>query len=409
MESEPKTPLTAPGDPHIPAPADPLPVGVRSLRELMDLVSGKSFVADLPQDDYGIAEVLPFPFLAMVGQSEMKLALLLAVINPAIGGVLLIGPRGTGKTTAARSLAMLLPQLQRSACFYGCMPEDVEAGGLDAICPDCARKYAEGKSLTITDRVRMVELPLNSRLEDVIGYLDEHPSLHERVRLKRGILSQADCNILYADEINLLNDEIVDAFLDAASQGSYTVKCGALTATYKSRFTLIGSMNPEEGNLRPQIMDRFGLRVIVSGLTEPSERFAAYQRVVAYQSSPYQVLQQYNQDTSIALDEIQSARHLLPRVNLSNEIARVGIDLIQNLHIDSLRADITLFEAARAYAAADRRTEVTLVDLHTVAPMALRLRRSPFISDYLSQQDKEEEELNSLLKSNNLSKNNTGG
>jgi magnesium chelatase subunit I len=188
----------------------------------------------------------------------MKLALLLALVNPAVGGVLLIGPRGTGKTTVVRSLVDLLPCVSRSLCYYGCLPEDIESGGMDAVCPDCARKFAEGQPLSVFDRVHLIELPLNARLDDVVGGLDERAALNERMRLKRGILAQADKNILYVDEVNLLAEEISDALLDAAAQGSFTVRRGPLSATYRSRFILIGSMNPEEGNLRPQILDRYG-------------------------------------------------------------------------------------------------------------------------------------------------------
>jgi magnesium chelatase subunit I len=146
---------------------------VSSLRELIDLVTGRNFQSQLNQEDAGIAEVLPFPFLGLVGQMEMKLAMLIAVINPLVSGVLLVGPRGTGKTTVVRSLVDLLPYVKRSACYYGCLPEDIEAGGLDAVCPDCAKKYGEGQSLTRIDRARLVELPLNARIEDVIGGWDE--------------------------------------------------------------------------------------------------------------------------------------------------------------------------------------------------------------------------------------------
>lgn len=375
------------------------PVAVQSLRELVEYVSGKSFDTQQPQEDYGLAEVLPFPFMALVGQFEMKLALLLAVINPNIGGVLLIGPRGTGKTTAVRSLSMLLPNVQRSACFYGCMPDDVENGGIDAICPDCAKKYAGGIPLTIKDRTHLVELPLNATLEDVIGRVNEQAVVHERFRLKRGILANADNNILYADEVNLLGDDIVDAILDAAAQGSYTVKRGPISATYRSRFTLIGSMNPEEGNLRPQIMDRFGLRVLVHGLVNPYERLQAYQRVLVYRNSPYRVINYYAEETTIALREIQEAKEILPKVVIPDDVAAAGIKLTQGLNIDSLRADITLFETARAYCAADKRLSVTLEDLATIAPMAVRLRRSIFMQEYFRRQAAEDDELTSLLSS----------
>jgi magnesium chelatase subunit I len=366
------------------------------LRELIDQVSGRN-LEGLPQEDSGLAEALPFPFLALVGQSEMKLALCLNLINPFIGGVLLVGPRGTGKTTAVRSLLDLLPQIDRSACFYGCLPEDIETGGMDAVCPECAKKYAEGRPLTIKDRVKLVELPLNATLDDVVGGIDERASATSRLRIKRGVLAMADQNVLYVDEVNLLADEIVDAILDAAAFGSYTVRRGIMTGTYRSRFTLIGSMNPEEGFLRPQIMDRFGLRVVTRGLEQPEERLEAYRRVRAYRSSPRAAIAAYYDETAQAIDEITRARQLLHQVDLTDEVAKIGIRLIQKLEIDSLRAEITLFEAARAYAAADNRLDVITEDLRIVAPMALRMRGSEFMRKYFQDQRKEDQGILEIL------------
>jgi magnesium chelatase subunit I len=368
-----------------------------SLQELVDYVSGKSLPTAGPEEA-GLAEPIPFPFLAIVGQREMKLALLLGLVNPAVGGVLLIGPRGTAKTTAVRSLLDILPKVERSLCYYGCLPEDIEAGGIDAVCPDCAKKYAENLPLVASDRVRLVELPLNSRLEDVVGGLDDRAVVtHERLRLRRGILAQADRNLLYIDEINLLADDIVDAILDAAAQGSYTVRRGPVSATYRARFVLIGSMNPEEGRLRPQIMDRFGLRVIVRGLEDPAGRLEAYRRVRAYLANPRAMVAAYAGEMLAAAEEIQSARQRLLKVTLPDRVARPAIKLVQKMGIDSLRAEITWFEAARAYVAADGRNKVTSADLQDVAPMALRLRRSQFITEYFTSQEDEEEEMSSLL------------
>ncbi|MBI4761408.1 MAG: ATP-binding protein [Chloroflexi bacterium] len=344
-----------------------------------------------------MTEPTPFPFLAIVGQTEMKLALLLGLINPNVGGILLIGPRGTAKTTAVRSLLNLLPQVERSTCFYGCLPEDIELGGIDAVCPDCAKKYGEGIPLTAPDPVRLVELPLNARLEDVVGGIDEHAAAHHRMRIRRGILAQADRNILYIDEINLLSDEIIDSILDAAAQGSYTVRRGPLAATYRSRFVLIGSMNPEEGRLRPQILDRFGLRVIVRGLEDASQRLEAYRRVNAYLANPRQMIAQFAAEMEAAAAEIKMARERVKSVRLPDEVAHPAIQLVQKMGVDSLRAEITWFEAARAYAAADNRDEVTLADLKAVAPMALRLRRSSYMTEYFKGQQGEEHEMQTLL------------
>jgi len=380
----------------------PIPSSIRSLKDLIDTVTGRNIpisetLKDIPEQT--MADILPYPFLAIVGQKEMKLALMLSLINPALGGVLLLGPRGTAKTTAVRSLLPLLPQIERSTCFYGCLPEDIEYGGIDAVCPDCAKKFAENIPLTHKDMVRMVEIPLNATIDDVVGGVDERERPQSHQRIKKGLLAQADQNILYIDEINLLTDEINDAILDAAAQGRYTLRRGMMAATYHARFTLIGSMNPEEGRLRPQIMDRFGLRVIVQRLDTSDERLEAYQRVHTYLNNPVRLASEYAAETNFIQQEIIRARKFCPSVHLSDTTAKYGIELIQKLKVDSLRADITLFEAARAYAAADSRESVEIDDIRTVSGMSLRLRRSRFMDDYFAQQLTEEEELTKALDS----------
>jgi len=370
---------------------------VQSLTQLLERASARRFLEAPPPEDLGLAEHLVFPFLALVGQYEMKLALLLTVINPFVGGVLMLGPRGTGKTTAARSLADLLPDVPRSRCTYGCLPEDIETGGLDAVCPECAQRYGEGEPLTYMDRVRLVELPLNARLEDVVGGVDERAAVHNRMRLNRGILSRADRNLLYVDEINLLVDDIVDAILDAASQGTYSVHRGPVSATYRARFVLIGSMNPEEGRLRPQILDRFGLRVVTRGLAAKEERLEAYRRSIAYHTNPRRVVLDYAETLERMRLEVVAAREALPSVRLSPQAERVGLRIIQSLGIDSLRAEITLFEAARAHAVADGRDQASPADIRAVAPMTLRLRRSAFMQDFFHNQAREETELRRLI------------
>ena len=366
---------------------------VGSLQELLERASGVQALVKTEMDDSGLAESIPFPFLALVGQDEMKLALLLSLLNPHLGGVLLVGPRGTGKTTAVRSLVDLLPDVKRSLCYYGCLEEDVEAGGMDAVCPNCAEKYGRGEPLSKKEKVRLVELPLNATLDDVVGGLDPRAQLNNRMRLKRGILSRADRNLLYIDEVNMLADEVVDVILDAAAQGQYTVRRGAMSATYRSNFTLIGSMNPEEGRLRPQIMDRFGLRVIVEGLHDKDDRLEAYQRTRAYRENKRAFSTLYSKDTALLRREIQSNRNKLREVELPEETAMQGLELIESMRIDSLRAELTLFEAARAHALADARMEVSEDDLRVIAPMALRLRRSNFIDDYLEDQTEETRQL----------------
>jgi magnesium chelatase subunit I len=356
--------------------------------------SGVKRILEADAPDLGLAEHRPYPFLAIVGQLEMRIALMLAVINPAVGGVLLIGPRGTGKTTAVRSLTGILPDIEVSDCDEGVLPEDLQSEHASILYPDCYDKHQSGQVISHYEAVKLVELPLNARLEDVVGGINERAAIQRNVvRLERGILARADNNLLYIDEVNLLDDEIVDAILDAAAQGSYTVRRGAMSGTYRSRFVLIGSMNPEEGRLRPQILDRFGLRVNVRGLTDITERLEVYQRVRAYRKNPTEFIRQTEIATAEALEEVIIARELLKETTIIEEALDVGLRLVQQLGIDSARAEYTMFEAARAYAAADGRTVVATDDIRAVAPMALRQRRSEFMTNFFENQQKEDEQI----------------
>ena len=340
--------------------------------------SGARRILREPETDLGIAENLPYPFLAIVGQLEMRTALLLSVINPAVGGVLLIGPRGTGKTTAVRSLVDLLP--------YNEIVEEDDAG------------QDEATASVQYQPVRLIELPLNARLEDVVGGINERIAVQQgRVRLERGILARADGNLLYIDEVNLLDDVIVDAILDAAAQGSYTVRRGAMAGTFRSQFVLIGSMNPEEGRLRPQIMDRFGLRVPVQGLLDRQDRLMVYRRVRRFQTNRLRFLAEWMPVTQQAREEVIHARELLKETELDDEAVEVGLALVQQLGIDSHRAEYAMFEAARAYAAGDGRVVADVQDVRAVAPMALRQRRSQFMTDYFDQQQDEDETIRAQI------------
>ncbi len=349
--------------------------------------------------DRGLTTELRYPFLAIVSQFEMKMALVLTLINRAVGGVLLVGARGTAKTTSVRGLLDLLPVVERSLCEYGCEPDDIYNFGMDAVCQECAQKFGMGDPLTRPEPMRLVELPLNARLEDVVGGIDERMALEQKkVALERGILAQADQNVLYIDEINLLDDMIIDAILDAAAQGQYTVRRGPLAATYRSRLTLVGSMNPEEGNLRPQIQDRFGLRVLVRGIHNPDERLEIYRRAVAYQNKPYKFVLDWSAETESAAVEIMEARQRLPKVTFAPGVQTEGLRWIGALNIDSHRAETTLFEAGRAYTAIDDRLEVTLDDLRAVAPLALRQRQTDFAAKYFAHQQEEDEQIQHVIK-----------
>lgn len=364
------------------------------LRLLRD--AGARRVLSAPDTDQGIADHYPFPFTALVGQYEMRVALLLAVINPQIGGVLLIGPRGTGKTTAVRSLSGILPDVEVSDCEEDVLPADLAREDAALLYPDCYEKYHSGQEISHFEPVRLVELPLNARLDDVVGGVNERAAAQGRMRLERGILSRADRHILYIDEVNLLVDDVADAILDAAAQGSFIVRRGAMAGTYRSRFVLIGSMNPEEGRLRPQILDRFGLRMNVRGLLNYDERVEVYRRVQNYRQNPSAFVRQWELATAEFRDEVMLARELLTHTTLSDDAVKVGIGLVQMLEIDSHRAEYAMFEAARAHAAADGRDLATVEDIRMVAPLALRQRHSDYMVDYFESQQQEDQRIREL-------------
>lgn len=367
---------------------------------LLRLLSQSGARAILAEDipDAGIADQRPYPFLAIVGQIEMRIALMLSVINPAVGGVLLIGPRGIGKTTAVRSLTGILPDIEVSDCDEGILPYELQSDNARFLYPDCYEKYQSGQSISHFESVKLVELPLNARLEDVVGGINERLAIQQqRVRLEKGILAHADNNLLYVDEVNLLDDEIVDAILDAAAQGTYTVRRGAMSGTFRSRFVLIGSMNPEEGRLRPQILDRFGLRVNVRGLMTQEDRLEVYKRVRMYRETPNQFIRLWETATSATREEIILARELLKETTLDDDAVTLGLSLVQKLDIDSHRAEYTMFEAARAHAAADGRDKANILDIRAVAPMALRQRRSQFMVSFFNSQREEDDQIRTFV------------
>jgi magnesium chelatase subunit I len=362
---------------------------------LLDILEGSSahgMLKTSAQVERGVlVDYVHFPFLAIVGQREMKTALVLAVINPRVGGVLLIGPRGTAKTVAVRGLVGLLPPVERSLCPYGCEPEAAYAMGMDAICPECAAKLGRGEAITTLDRMRLIELPLNARLEDVVGGVDERVALEQgRVRLEKGILARADRNILYIDEVNLLDASIINAILDAAAQGRYSVNRGPIAATYHARLVLIGSMNPEEGSLRPQILDRIGLHVVLKGLDTIPDRLEVVRRVGLFAENPHAVMSEYADDTLAMTEEIKEAKDLLPKVKVDPDAAELALHAVMQLDIASSRAEIFTLEAARAHAAADGRTLATREDVRAVATMTLRQRSSEFMQAYFQHSEEED-------------------
>jgi magnesium chelatase subunit I len=296
----------------------------------------------------------PFPFSAIVGQDEMKLALLLAAVEPRIGGVMVFGDRGTGKSTAVRALAKLLPPIAKD--------------------PANTRKGAE------TMPVPFVDLPLGATEDRVVGALDLERALGAGEKaFEPGLLAKADRGFLYIDEINLLEDHLVDLLLDVAASGENVVEREGLSVRHPARFVLVGSGNPEEGELRPQLLDRFGLSLEVRTPTNIAERVEILKRCDAYERDPASFAEAWAKAERKTLKALAKARALVAEVSVPDAILSRAARLCQTVGADGLRGELTLMRASRALAALDGKREVTPAQLDRVAPMALRhrLRRNP--------------------------------
>lgn len=316
----------------------------------------------------------PFPFAALVGQDEMKRALEIVAVDPGVGGVLIFGHRGTGKSTAVRALPALLPEIEVvDGCLYGCAPDG--SGGQCEACRDGTTgpgSHAAG--------VPVVDLPLGATEDRVVGTLDLERALTEGVRaFEPGLLAQAHRGFLYVDEVNLLEDHLVDLLLDVAASGENVVEREGLSVRHPARFVLVGSGNPEEGELRPQLLDRFGLSVEVMTPQDLQTRIEVLRRRDAYDRDPDAFVKRWKSADGRIRGSIRRARERLPDVVVPDEVLETSSRLCLALGTDGLRGELTLLRAARALAAIEADPEVTDAHILAVAPSALRhrLRRDP--------------------------------
>lgn len=315
-----------------------------------------------------------YPFTAIVGQESMKEALILNTINPLIGGVLIRGEKGTAKSTAVRALASLLPERHVvGGCACGCPWNDASSR-----CPECREREDPQESIV---PMRVVELPLSSTEDRVAGTLDiEHAISTGKKKFEPGVLAKANGNILYVDEINLLDDHIVDLLLDAAAMGVNFIEREGISYSHPSKFILVGTMNPEEGDLRPQLLDRFGLMVDVEAERDEERRMQIIERRMEFERDPEDFSSRYEEQQAELRGRIQEARELVGEIVPGKDVVRAAVRIPLHLDVDGHRADLTLIKSAVAYAAMQGRTEVLPTDVAHVAPlvMAHRMRRNPF-------------------------------
>jgi magnesium chelatase subunit I len=315
-----------------------------------------------------------FPFSAIVGQEQMKLALLIATVDPSVGGVLVLGDRGTGKSTVVRALPGLLPSMKAvDGCRYGCDPA---ANG--ARCDECqvrAAKLTRGK-LPVTDKpVPVIDLPLGATEDRVVGALDIEKALRNGEKaFEPGLLARAHRGFLYVDEVNLLEDHLVDLLLDVAQTGENVVERDGVSVRHPARFVLVGSGNPEEGDLRPQLLDRFGLSVEVRTSNDVSQRVEVIRRRDAYERDAVAFLTTWDVEDSAVRARILAARKRLPSVLVPDAVLHRAVQLCVELGTDGVRGELTLLRAARAAAALEGAKSVTDAHVQSVAPMALRHR-----------------------------------
>lgn len=319
-----------------------------------------------------------FPFSAIVGQEKMKMALILNAINPKLGGVLIRGEKGTAKSIAVRSLAALLPDMEVvKGCRFRCDP--TMPGKLCSDCQDRLEK--EGRLETVNEKMPVVDLPMNATEDRVVGTLDlEHAIKKGEKRFEAGILADSNHGILYVDEVNLLDDHIVDVLLDSAAMGVNIVEREGVSFTHPAEFILVGTMNPEEGELRPQLLDRFGLCVNITGINEPTQRVEIVKNWTLFEEDPQGMVTIWQHRDQELAERIVQARVLLPHVKISDElllrIAKISIAL----DVDGHRSDLTMTKASKTMASFHGKREVQTHNVDDIIEIALihRMRRRPF-------------------------------
>ncbi len=317
-----------------------------------------------------------FPFSAIVGQDEMKLAILIAAVDPSVGGVLVFGDRGTGKSTAVRALAALLPPMRAVVgCRYRCAPE-----GSGSACEQCPTLKSGKKPKTELVPVPVVDLPLGATEDRVVGALDLERALSQGVKaFEPGLLARANRGFLYIDEVNLLEDHLVDLLIDVAASGENVVEREGLSVRHPARFVLVGSGNPEEGELRPQLLDRFGLSLEVKTPTDLPSRIEVVRRRDAFERGPEAFVAAWAAEDEKVRKRLVAGRKRLPDVQVPDSVLERAAELCMKLGTDGLRGELTLMRAARALAALDGHNVVSDAHFKRVAPAALRhrLRRNP--------------------------------
>lgn len=319
-----------------------------------------------------------YPFSAIVGQKDMKDALLVNVVNPSIGGVLIKGEKGTAKSTAVRAIADLLPEKRTvKNCIFHC-----EAGQTRYLCPSCRRLIESGGVPEYEyTKMRVVELPISATEDRVAGTLDiEHAITSGKKKFEPGVLASANGNILYVDEVNLLDDHIVDLLLDAAAMGTNFVEREGISYSHPSRFILVGTMNPEEGDLRPQLLDRFGLSVTVEGEKEIGTRTEIIRKRLEFERAPHEFCESCESMQQEIRDRIENAKEILKEIEPDDRLLETAVKISLILGVDGHRSDITFVKTSVTFAALDERDVIRKEDLVKAARLALphRMRKLPF-------------------------------